>query len=189
MDVDELSSDMGHAGDLADGTGAVEVFEPGISIGVHPAVEPGEMNLRVLALAITGVPIPVRGRGIAAPRPFVAGKGPKPCGLGLAVGQHADRRVIGKDRLCRQDVAADGIGQRLQQGCRLADPIGQGRSVEVEAFTVEDLALTVKRQMIGIFSDQNMGQQTRTGAATLDRAGGQRGELLPENRTVTEATI
>ncbi|MFT5946929.1 MAG: hypothetical protein ACI807_001178 [Paracoccaceae bacterium] len=32
MDVDELAPDMGHAGDLADVAGAVEVVEPGIAV-------------------------------------------------------------------------------------------------------------------------------------------------------------
>src|SRR5690606_18599361 len=30
VNVDELAPDMGHAGDLADGAGSVEVFKPGI---------------------------------------------------------------------------------------------------------------------------------------------------------------
>lgn len=34
--VNELAPDMGHAGDLADGTGAVEIVEPGIAISMHP---------------------------------------------------------------------------------------------------------------------------------------------------------
>lgn len=45
MDIDELSPDMGHAGDLADGAGAVEILEPGITVGVHPAAEAGEVVL------------------------------------------------------------------------------------------------------------------------------------------------
>jgi hypothetical protein len=45
---------MGHAGDLADGTGAVEILEPGIAIGMYPAAEPGKMVLWVLALPVTG---------------------------------------------------------------------------------------------------------------------------------------
>src|SRR5690606_1287167 len=31
VDVDELAPDMGHAGDLADGAGSIEIFEPGIA--------------------------------------------------------------------------------------------------------------------------------------------------------------
>src|SRR5690606_36366117 len=84
VDVHELAPHMGHAGNLADGAGAIQVLEPGIAIGMHPAAEPGEMILRVLALAVAGEAIPGgRGRS-AAPRALIAGIGPEPGGLGLA---------------------------------------------------------------------------------------------------------
>lgn len=41
-------------------------------------------------------------------------------------------------------MAADGIGQGLQKGGGLADPVGQGGSVEIEPFAVEDPALTIE---------------------------------------------
>lgn len=84
MDVDELSSDMGHAGDLADCAGPIEVLEACITIGMHPAAVSGEVILRVLALSITGEAIPGGGRRGTAPGAFVAGIGPEPCCLGLA---------------------------------------------------------------------------------------------------------
>lgn len=65
-------------------------------------------------------------------------------------------------------MAADGICEGFQQGGGFADPVGQRRAVEVQPFAVEDLALPVKRQMVGILADQHMGQQARTGAATFD---------------------
>jgi hypothetical protein len=37
MDVDELAPHMRQAGDFVDVAGAIEVLEPGIAIGVHPA--------------------------------------------------------------------------------------------------------------------------------------------------------
>jgi hypothetical protein len=43
-------------------------------------------------------------------------------------------------------MALDGIGQRLQQGGGLADPIGQGRAVEIDTFALEDLRLAIKRK-------------------------------------------
>jgi hypothetical protein len=176
VDVDELAPDMGHAGDLADGPRAVEVLEPGIAIGMHPSAEAGEMVLRVLALAVAGEPIPGGGRGGAVPWPFVSRIGPEPRGPGLAGAgrQHADRRVIGEDRLGRQDMATDGIGQWLQKGGGLADPVGQSGTIEIKPFAVEDPALAVERQVIGIFADQHVGQETWPRAAPLDGAGGQR---------------
>lgn len=128
------------------------------------------------------------GRGcIAAPRSFVTRTGPEPCGLGLsgAVRQHLHRCVVGKDRLGRQNMsplsamhaspreAMDGIGQRFQQDLGFADPVGQRRAVEIQPVAVEDLA--VKRQVINKLADQNVRQQARPRAATLDRARRQRG--------------
>jgi hypothetical protein len=72
-------------------------------------------------------------------------------------------------------MATDGVGQRFQQGRGFANPVSQGGAVQLETFTVEDLALAVKRQMIGILADQNVGQQTRAGAAAFDGARGQLG--------------
>lgn len=163
-------------GDFADSAGAIEVFEPGITIGMHPAVEAGEVILRMLALSVAGEAIPGRRGRRPGPWPFVPGIGPEPRRLCLSSAgrQHAHRRVIGEDRRGRQDVAADRIGQRLQQGGGFADPVGQGGAVEVEAVTLEDLALAVERQMIGIFAHQHMGEETRTRPTALDGAGRQR---------------
>ncbi len=74
--------------------------------------------------------------------------GPDPRGLGSARarGLHLDRRVIGKDRRTPQHMAADRIGQRLQQGCRLADPVAERRAVQVDALALEDLALGDTRE-------------------------------------------
>ena len=177
VDVDELAPDMGHAGDLADRSGPIEILEPGIAVGVHPAAEASEVILGVLTFPISREPIPGGGRGRAIPGAFVAGIGPEPCRLGLsrAGGEHADRRVVGEDRLGRQDMTPDGIGEGFQQGGGLADPVGQCRAIQIEAFAVEDLALAVERQVVGILADQDMGQETRAGAAPLYGPRGQRG--------------
>jgi len=72
-------------------------------------------------------------------------------------------------------MSADGSGQRFQQGGGLADPVGHGGAVEVEPFAIEDLALAVKRQMVGILADHHMGEQAGAGTAAFDRARGRRG--------------
>ena len=170
MDVDELAPDVGHAGDLADGAGAIELVEAGIAVGMHQAAEAGEMVLRVLALAVAREAIPGRRRSRAAPGPLVADIGPEPGGPGLAGAgrEHADRRVVGEDRPGREHVPADGVGQRREQRGRLADPVGQGGAVEVEPVALEDLALAIERQVVGVLADQHMGEQAGTGAAALD---------------------
>ena len=90
----------GHAGDLADGAGAIEVLEPGIAVGMHPATEAGKMVLGMLAPAVAGEPIPGGWWGVAAPGALVTGIGPEPRRLGLAGagGEHVDRRIVGEDR-------------------------------------------------------------------------------------------
>jgi hypothetical protein len=49
--------------------------------------------------------------------------------------------------------ATDGIGQRLQQGRGFANPVRQRRAVQVQPVALEDLALAIERQVIGVFID------------------------------------
>ena len=86
---------------IADGTGPIEVLEPGIAVGMHPAAVSGEVILRVLALAVAGEPIPGGLGRIAAPGALITGIGPEPGGLGLAGArrQHPHRRIVCKDRI------------------------------------------------------------------------------------------
>lgn len=72
-------------------------------------------------------------------------------------------------------MAPDGDSQRFQQGSGFADPVSLLGTVKIRAFAVEDLTLAVKRQVIGVFAEQNTGQETRAGATALDGARGQRG--------------
>lgn len=69
---------------------------------------------------------------------------------------------------------ADGVGEGLEQARRAADPVGEGRSVEIDPLTLEDLALAIERQVISVLRHQHMGQQAWTGSTTLDRARWQR---------------
>ena len=71
-------------------------------------------------------------------------------------------------------MALDGIGQRLQQGGGLADPIGKGRAVEIDTFALEDLRLAIKRKMVRVLVDQHMCEQPRPRSPLLDRARRQR---------------
>ena len=63
--------------------------------------------------------------------------------------------------------------QWLQQCRGFADPVGQRRAIQINAFAVEDLALPIQRQVIGVFVDQHMSKKARTWAPTLYRARGQ----------------
>ena len=68
----------------------------------------------------------------------------------------------------------DGVGQRRQQGGGFTHPTGQRRTINVDPVAPEDLALAVEWQMVGIFVDQHMSEQSRSRPAALDRAAWQR---------------
>ena len=74
----------------------------------------------------------------------------------------------------------DGLGQGLEKGRGLADPVRQGGAVEVEAIAAKDLALPVEGKVVDILAHQHMGEQPGTGTAALNGLGGQRrlGEAL-----------
>lgn len=116
-------------------------------------------------LAVDGEAIPGGRWGIAAPGAFIAGIGPKSGSPGLATAwsEHLYGCIVRKDRLGSQDMATDGISQRFRQDGRLPDPVGQSRTARIEALTLEDPALAIEGQMIGMFAHQNMGQEARTG--------------------------
>ena len=77
--------------------------------------------------------------------------------------------VVGVDALRREHVRADHFHQRHQScGCR-ADPIGERRDVEIDAFAGVDCALAVERQMQAVLREQDVRQELRPGAATRDR--------------------
>ena len=61
--------------------------------------------------------------------------------------------------------AAQGFEQRRH----MADPIGHDRAVDIDAVARINLGLTMQRQMIAIFGDEDMGEQRRTRPALLDR--------------------
>src|SRR6266702_8897804 len=59
--------------------------------------------------------------------------------------------------------------QRLQPPASAADPICQGRAIDLDILPGEDLALPVKRQLIAVFGDQDMREKARSGEAFGDR--------------------
>ena len=67
------------------------------------------------------------------------------------------------------NVAADGLGQGIQQEHRLADPVGQRRAIEFDAFAGIDAGLAVQRCMVAELRHQNLREQARTGPAAFDR--------------------
>ena len=119
MDVDELAADVGHAGDLADGAGAVEVVEAGIAVSMHEAAEAGEMVLRVLSLAVSREAIPGCRSRRTAPGALVAGIGPEPRGLRLPVPGASMRTGVATAKIapaastCRRMASASGASSAV----------------------------------------------------------------------------
>ncbi len=60
-------------------------------------------------------------------------------------------------------VAADGLGQGIQQKHRLTHPVGQGRAIEFDAFASIDAGLAVQGCMVAELCHQNLGEQAQPG--------------------------
>jgi hypothetical protein len=92
------------------------------------------------------------------------------------------------DALGCEDVAPDRIDQRHQGCCGGTYPVRERRYVEVDAFTLVDVALTIERQVQAVLGKQDMGQQLgpctparnrmRGGRRLGDRFAGPADELL-----------
>ena len=57
-----------------------------------------------------------------------------------------------------EDVGSEGVDQRLQRRRRGTNPAGQGRGLQADPVTGEDLGLAVKRQVVVVLRDDDMGQ-------------------------------
>ena len=132
-----------------------------------------EMALRAHALPIRRIAIEDGWRGISGMGALVADIDPKAARRGLAEpgGEHRHGRVVGVKRAPGHGMLADRLGQGCQQRRRRSDPIGQGGTVEIDAFAGIDLGLAVQRQMVGILGHQHMGEQSRARPPALDRQG------------------
>lgn len=154
----------------------VEVTEARISVGMQHAGEGGQMLPGMQSLAI-------RTEGVADGRwcrvtmgTAIANIGPQPAcpGLALAWFQHRDGRVVTMKAVGGEHMLAKLHQQRLQQCAGLADPVGHGRTTEINTFPGVNLGLAIERQVVAIFGDQDMGDEARSRLAALD---GQRRHL------------
>jgi len=115
------------------------------AIDLQDAGEVTEMGLGPLALAVSGIDIGHHRRIFAAPWSIVAGIGPELAGLGpTAPGiEHRRRRLVGEQPLGSSQSLQDVISQGAQiPGC-LANPVGQGRAIELDVLAGVDLGLAV----------------------------------------------
>lgn len=137
VDLVELAPCVCPAGDFNDGSCFVELLEASIGIGLQCALVELEMLAWVLALAVGRVGEPDGRRGRISGRSIIANVGPEPSSLGAAVAgcEHRDGRVVGVQLGCRHDVIAHSLDQGCEQLTGCADPAGERRAVEVDAFT------------------------------------------------------
>ena len=64
---------------------------------------------------------------------------------------------------------ADRLGEGGEQEFRLANPIGQRRAVEFDAFAGVDDGLAMQWHVVAVFGDHNMGDQAWPRPPALDR--------------------
>ncbi len=168
--VMELATHMRPAGDLDDPV-AVEPVIAGVAVRLQEAPERPKMILGPLALAIGRVAEQHRSGRTVAGGAVVAHVYPQPTSAGLAMArrQHRHGRVVGMQLARLQRLLRQRLDQRLQQGACAADPVRQGRALQLNAFTGVDRALPVQRQMIGILGHQDVGEQARACHTARDR--------------------
>jgi hypothetical protein len=75
----------------------------------------------------------------------------------------------------RSPTPADPLDDRLQQPHRLADPVAQCRTVEIEPVPRINLALPMEWQMVAVLRHQQMCEHRRRGSTTRCRRRGRRG--------------
>jgi hypothetical protein len=91
--------------------------------------------------------------------PIIANVDPEPASSGLPLGQHRHGRVIPMQTFGAEHVLADQLVQGRQHRGRRADQIGEGRQVEVDAFSGVTLALAVERLVLPILLEEDHGQK------------------------------
>lgn len=125
---------------------------------MNDALEVCQMGRGPLGLPIGAVEIKCCRRIASASRSIIAGVDPKPAGPGAATAriEHRHRRVVGEQCLSGADVLGETGLQRLQPPDGAANPIGEGRAIELDTLPGEDLALPVERKVIAVFGDQDM---------------------------------
>lgn len=144
-----------------------------VAVGVQPARVTPKVIFWPLALPVRRVAVVGGGRCGPGECALVAHLGPEPSGLrgSAATVKHRDGRGVGVGRAAPKHVPADLIHEQATQRDRLTDPVRERRARQLHALAREDLGLTVQRQMVGVFRDEDMREKARAPAAPLDRQG------------------
>lgn len=128
------------------------------------------MGVRALSLAIWRINIGHHRRIRAAPWSIIASIGPQLPGLRPSAPriEHGRGCLVGKHPLGSSQSLENVVTQGAQIPGGASHPIGERRSVELDALPGVDLGLPVKWQVIGIFRYQDLRDQRLGRNATLD---------------------
>lgn len=147
MDIEEFPTNVRPAGRFADPSGSVGMVEAGIAIGLQGASEDRQVLPRMLARSIRDV-VEEHGRLLrAAGQLNVPDVGPQPPGSRPAFfgRQRRHQRVVGMQLCAAHHVCAQPLEQRGQQRGTTADPVGECRSLNLDAIACVDIGLPVQR--------------------------------------------
>jgi hypothetical protein len=125
----------------------------------------------------------IDGRRLSAtPWSIIACDGPQIAGFRLASPriEHWTARLVGEELRRGLQNAHEPIVQGRQLEGREADPVRQRRAIDPHAFARQDLRLTVKGKVVGIFRDEHVGDERLRRQAALDQP--VRGKLSPRAR-------
>jgi hypothetical protein len=138
---------------------------------LQDAAEGREMFSWPLAFAIGRVAKQHRRGFFAGGRAVVAHIGPQPAGLGTTASriQHRHRCVVGVELVSRHHVARQRLEQWINEPETASDPLGHRGTLQLDTFARVNLHLPIQRQVVGVFGDQHVREQPRSGKATLDR--------------------
>ena len=123
----------------------IELGVAAIGVRLQNAAIAGEMRLRVLARAVTGIVEHRRRCGRATERSIVANIDPTSGDIGLSCRQDRDRRVVAVQPLCRKRMGCDPLEDRIEYGTASTDAIGHCRQAQRHPFAFEALDLTIER--------------------------------------------
>ncbi len=117
-----------------------------IAIDLQDAGKIAKMGIGPLCLAIRGIDVGDHRRMAAAPRPIIAGIGPYLARLGPPTPRIEHRRggLVGEQPFASSEPFEDMIAQGAKIPGRPPAPIGEGRSVELDALASVDLGLPVQ---------------------------------------------
>lgn len=136
-----------------------------IAVGMQHAGEGGQMLPGMQSLAIRTEEVADCGWCRVTMGTAVANIGPQSASPGLALAwlQHRNGRVVTMKSMASEHMVPKLHQQRLQQCAGLTDPVRHGRAGKVDAFPRVNLGLAIERQVIAVFGDQHMGEETWPG--------------------------